>query len=51
MRFEVCDEDGPLRRFHTRAEAVAWMLPGMTLRVLPRPKKVDLFAMCGEARW
>ena len=39
MRFWVHDEDGPLRGFHTRVEAEAWMLPGMRLVVLPRPVK------------
>jgi hypothetical protein len=38
LRYQIHDEDGLLRSFHTRADAVAWMLPGMRLVVLPRPK-------------
>lgn len=49
MRFLVVDEDGPLRQFWTRAEAVAWMLPGMNLVVLPKKPKPDWFAILGEA--
>jgi hypothetical protein len=42
MRFWVHDDLGPLRGFHTRVEAEAWMLPGMTLVVQPRPVKPKL---------
>lgn len=49
MRFVVHDEDGPLRRFATRAEAQAWMLDGMRLVVLPKPAKPDWFLILGEA--
>lgn len=38
-RFEVWDELGRLRSFYTRAEAEAFILPGMELKVLPREKK------------
>lgn len=49
MRFIVYDEDGPLRKFYTRAEALAWMLDGMRLVVLPKKPKPDWFTVCGEA--
>lgn len=49
MRYEVHDELGALRRFWRRDEALAWMLPGMTLKVLPKPAKPDWFAILGEA--
>lgn len=49
MRYEVHDELGALRRFWRREEALAWMLPGMTLKVLPRVRKPDWFAILGEA--
>lgn len=42
MRYEVHDELGALRRFWRREEALAWMLPGMTLKVLPRVRKPRL---------
>lgn len=42
-RFVVHDEDGPLRAFYTRAAAQAWMSKGMTLVVLPKEAKPDLY--------
>ena len=39
MRFQVHDEDGLLRSFWTRKEAVAWKLPSMKLVVLPKVKQ------------
>lgn len=47
MRFWVYDEDGPLRGFHTKVEALEWMLPGMWIVVKPKPEKpkinLDMF--------
>lgn len=43
-RYCVHDEDGPLRSFWTKADALRFMLPGMKLVVSPRPRKpkIDL---------
>lgn len=41
-RFVVADEDGPLRAFNTRSEALFFMQEGMTLIVLPKPPKPSL---------
>lgn len=49
MRYVVHDEDGPLRRFANKAEALAWLMPGMRLEVLPKPTKPDWFLILGEA--
>lgn len=47
MRYQVWDEDGLLRSFWTRNEATEFMLEGMRLVVLPKPKQKtnkDIFA-------
>lgn len=54
MRFIVHDEDGPLRQFWTKAEALKWLTDGMHLVILPKlrkpkPEKPDWFVICGEA--
>ena len=50
MRYLVKDEDGfPIRAFRTKKEALAFMAKGETLVILPKPAKVDLFALVGEA--
>ena len=50
MRFQVHDESGAmLRRFYTKAEAVAFMQPNWTLVILPRKKQLDIHALLGEA--
>lgn len=50
MRYLVKDEDGlALRAFRTKQEAINWMTKGETLVVLPKPPKVDLIALVGEA--
>lgn len=43
-RFQVHDEDGPVRAFWTRADALAWMnlRAGLRLVVRPRPPKVEI---------
>lgn len=39
MRFIVLDDEGILlRKFYSKAEAQAFLLPGYSLRVLPKPK-------------
>ena len=48
-RYLVSDEDGPLRAFNTRSEALFFMSEGMTLTVLPKPPKPDLTALLGDA--
>lgn len=51
-RYIVHDEDGPLRSFYTRAEAIAFMTDDMTLQVLPKPKKDKInFEEEEEAKW
>ena len=50
MRFQVHDESGAmLRRFYTKAEAVAFMQQGWTLVILPRKKQLDIHTLLGEA--
>lgn len=56
MRFQIHDEDGLLRSFWTRAEALAWKLPGMKLVVLPKVRRKtraeefsEALALAGEA--
>jgi hypothetical protein len=50
MRFQVHDESGAmLRRFYTKAEAVAFMQPNWTLVILPRKKQLDIHALLGDA--
>lgn len=55
MRYIVIDDDGvPLRKFWTRAEAVAYALQDYQILVLPKPPKPtfnDMFVEIGEARW
>jgi hypothetical protein len=41
-RYVIHDEDGPLRAFWTREQAQVWMLPGMRLVIVPRPRKPKL---------
>lgn len=41
-RFVIADEDGPLRAFNTRSEALFFMSEGMALTVLPKPPKPSL---------
>lgn len=48
-RFVVSDDEGPLRAFSTRHEALFFLTDGMTLTVLPKPPQVDLVALLGEA--
>lgn len=48
-RYLVSDEQGPLRAFNTRHEALFFMSEGMTLKVLPKPVQPDLMAVLGEA--
>lgn len=48
-RFVVSDDEGPLRAFNTRHEALFFMSEGMTLKVLPKPVQPDLMAVLGEA--
>ena len=38
-RFQVHDEEGPLRAFYSKQEALDFMLPGMKLVILPGPKR------------
>ena len=38
-RFVVHDSEGPLRAFATREAALSFLLPGMVLKVLPKPKR------------
>jgi len=50
MRFQVHDESGAmLRRFYTKAEAVAFMQPNWILVILPRKKQLDIHALLGDA--
>jgi len=50
MRYQVHDETGVmLRRFHTKAEAVAFMQRNWTLVILPRKPKIDIHALLGDA--
>lgn len=48
-RFQVHDEDGPLRAFWTRQAAEAWMLPGMSLVELPREPRKTRRAILNQA--
>lgn len=53
-RFEVWDDMGKLRTFYTRAEAEAFILPGMELKVQPKenkpkPRHEDLEDLVGLA--
>lgn len=50
MRYQIHDETGAmLRRFQTKAEAVAFMQQGWTLVVLKRKPKPDVHALLGDA--
>lgn len=50
MRYQIHDETGAmLRRFQTKAEAVAFMQHGWTLVILKRKPKPDIHALLGEA--
>ena len=50
MRYQIHDETGAmLRRFQTKAEAVAFMQHGWTLVILKRKPKLDIHALLGEA--
>ena len=53
-RYEVHDEDGPLRAFYTRQEVEKLMQPGWKIVVLPKPKKKtvkEFIIEFGEAKW
>ena len=49
-RFVVSDEDGELRKFTTKADALAFMKdrPEFSLRTLPPRKKVNPCELVGE---
>jgi len=49
-RFIVCDEGGALRSFFSKNDAAAFMRdrPELTLKVLPKEIKPDLFKLLGE---
>ena len=50
MRYQIHDETGAmLRRFQTKAEAVAFMQQGWTLVILKRKPKPDVHALLGDA--
>ena len=50
MRYIVKDETGAMMRlFSTRKEALAFCLDGWTVAFKPRPAKVDLIKLLGEA--
>lgn len=50
-RFIVCDEDGPVRKFYTKTEAVQWVRerPELILEVLPKPKQPNVFETTEDA--
>lgn len=50
-RYAVCDEDGELRSFYTRAEALQFIgdRTEFFIKVKPRKQKVDPFTLVGEA--
>jgi hypothetical protein len=49
-RFIVSDEDGELRRFTTKADALAFMKdrPKFSLRILPPRKPINVLELVGE---
>lgn len=49
-RFVVSDEDGELRRFCTKTDALAFMKdrPELSLRILPPQKKINPCELVGE---
>jgi hypothetical protein len=50
MRYQINDETGAmLRRFYTKCEALAFMLDGWSLVVLPKKPKINLIELVGEA--
>lgn len=53
-RYEVNDEDGPLRTFYTRQEAEQFLQPGWRIVVLPKPMKKtinELLQDIEDAKW
>lgn len=57
-RYEVHDEDGPLRSFYTRKEAEQFLQDGWRIVVLPKPKRKtsrevfeELMIDSGESKW
>ena len=48
-RYLVKDEDGPLRGFDSREEALHFMDKEMTLEVIPMKPKPDPFKIVGDA--
>lgn len=49
-RYAVCDEDGELRSFYTRAEALEFIggRPEFHIKVKPRKPKPNPFDIVGE---
>jgi hypothetical protein len=50
-RFVVCDEEGELRSFHSKAEAVAFIgerEDELVIKVLPKRPRPNPFELVGE---
>lgn len=41
-RYIVHDDEGPLRSFYTHADAKSFVIDGMWIETLPKPKKMKI---------